>query len=989
MGGRRLPGPSLFGREAEVARVVELLSRARDAESSTLLVAGPAGIGKTALVDGSLAVADVGNTVVLRGSGLPLTSLAAPFRTVRGMLRDAPTGLEPPRAGGSGAEAPVAVDPVDLDARLDQIAAHRPVVLVVDDLQWVDRESLDILRYVIAGSRTRRVGVVLTLRSEELVDGHPLHGWLADVRRLPGFDQLELAPLDRFATEQQVTGLLGAVPEAALVDEVFERSQGLPYLTRLLVADLDPSTVHLPADAPPALEDAVLASWHGLSAGARELTTVLAIAGQALVRSDLSDLVGGRIDAARVPEWTAEAVDRGVLEVDRHGRCWFHHPLQAELLEERADPDDRRTWHRACAELLRARLEQGPDPDPDPDRRASRVVAIADHYDAAGLPSEAFGWSLRVVQGVGRQYGDHHVAQALRRALELHPRVEADHPTVEELLWRLREVTWRLGDLPGELDALDALLGLPDAERRPEVVVDLRMQRAGVRYLCRRGQLPAAEEEANAILAERCPGTWQEALALARFSFSAFMRPDAVDDATLDRARRAGEEALRKARLVGDDAALAFALANASRMAYLEDDLERARELAAAGVHHALRCRDFPKFTLCVLMEGNSVGVFLSPEVRDLLLGRRRQAVELAAPHPWVAALSEHVARVSVAIGDTTTAEEMVRFSLGAPPGPLADVGVRLAATRLALLRGRTAEARQHWARVSELVEGRFDGLGDQSIRAELLSATGDHWGALRVCRDALERGADHVTLGEWLLPLAARAVADLAEEVPADDGDPSLAADARRGLEVEHPPAAAELGRPSPIPRDGSLTHPRYRRQRVAFEAWYAAELARARAAPDAPQRWRLAASTLDEAGLPWEAAYAWTRLGEAHLRAVRPDRRAAAVALREAAARAGPLEAAPLLDRVEELARSARITVSPVVEPAEPDGPPHLTPREREVLRHVIAGRTYAEIADALVVSEKTISSHISNLLRKTGTANRYELADRARRVGQRRTG
>jgi DNA-binding NarL/FixJ family response regulator len=111
--------------------------------------------------------------------------------------------------------------------------------------------------------------------------------------------------------------------------------------------------------------------------------------------------------------------------------------------------------------------------------------------------------------------------------------------------------------------------------------------------------------------------------------------------------------------------------------------------------------------------------------------------------------------------------------------------------------------------------------------------------------------------------------------------------------------------------------------------------------------------------------------------------------VALREAAARAGPLEAAPLLDRVEELARSARITVSPVVEPAEPDGPPHLTPREREVLRHVIAGRTYAEIADALVVSEKTISSHISNLLRKTGTANRYELADRARRVGQRRTG
>ena len=51
--------------------------------------------------------------------------------------------------------------------------------------------------------------------------------------------------------------------------------------------------------------------------------------------------------------------------------------------------------------------------------------------------------------------------------------------------------------------------------------------------------------------------------------------------------------------------------------------------------------------------------------------------------------------------------------------------------------------------------------------------------------------------------------------------------------------------------------------------------------------------------------------------------------------------------------------------------------TPREREVLAHVVAGRTYAEIAAALFLSEKTVSSHISNMLRKTGTANRVELA------------
>ena len=58
-------------------------------------------------------------------------------------------------------------------------------------------------------------------------------------------------------------------------------------------------------------------------------------------------------------------------------------------------------------------------------------------------------------------------------------------------------------------------------------------------------------------------------------------------------------------------------------------------------------------------------------------------------------------------------------------------------------------------------------------------------------------------------------------------------------------------------------------------------------------------------------------------------------------------------------------------------------LTPREREILAHIVAGRTYAEIARALVVSEKTVSVHVSNMLRKTGTVNRVELAQLTRRL------
>ena len=60
-----------------------------------------------------------------------------------------------------------------------------------------------------------------------------------------------------------------------------------------------------------------------------------------------------------------------------------------------------------------------------------------------------------------------------------------------------------------------------------------------------------------------------------------------------------------------------------------------------------------------------------------------------------------------------------------------------------------------------------------------------------------------------------------------------------------------------------------------------------------------------------------------------------------------------------------------------ATADTLPGLTRREREVLAHVVVGATYADIAAALVISEKTVSSHVSNLLRKTGTSSRVELS------------
>jgi DNA-binding NarL/FixJ family response regulator len=97
--------------------------------------------------------------------------------------------------------------------------------------------------------------------------------------------------------------------------------------------------------------------------------------------------------------------------------------------------------------------------------------------------------------------------------------------------------------------------------------------------------------------------------------------------------------------------------------------------------------------------------------------------------------------------------------------------------------------------------------------------------------------------------------------------------------------------------------------------------------------------------------------------------------------------LAAAPLMEQIQTLATSAGIALT-AASPASAAGEeapslPGLTARENEILRFVAAGYTYREIARVLVISEKTVSAHISSMLRKTSTTSRTELAQKYRRL------
>jgi hypothetical protein len=190
---------------------------------------------------------------------------SVPFAPIIGLLQDWLTRADPveraevldgldglgallPSLGGSSVDATRL--PVLVDLVLNRIAVRRPMVVVVDDLQWADVASLDVLSYLIAGFREQRLALIATCRTEERAEGHPLHGWLADMRRMPSFGEIRLEPLDLDAVSNQIEGLLGTAPEIDLVSDVLARSDGNPYLVELMVRDLSGSNTAVPRPSP-------------------------------------------------------------------------------------------------------------------------------------------------------------------------------------------------------------------------------------------------------------------------------------------------------------------------------------------------------------------------------------------------------------------------------------------------------------------------------------------------------------------------------------------------------------------------------------------------------------------------------------------------------------------------------------------------------------------------------------------------------------------
>ncbi len=967
----------VVGRDGELGVLAELVRGAVDGRFGAVIVEGDAGIGKTTLVRAACQAAG-DDVLVLPGACLPLTSVSVPLLGLRSAVR----ALRPEeRPDLSDTTSPL---PVVVDDWISERSTESPVVLVVDDLQWSDPATLDALMYLLAGPADRHLAMLLTLRSGEATAGDHLSQWLAGARRLPGVADLWLGPLSHEEMAEHAARVLGGPAHTSLVDEVQERSGGNPYLATLLLRGLDASALALPDRVADHLRSAVEQLGRGLSAPAHGVCVGLAVGGRPADSEELRR-IGDIVAVDDVPAAAREGIGRGILELDPAGALWFHHPLHAEVLEQSLLPDERRDLHRGFAEELAALHA----------REGSAEVAelVANHHHLAGRPEEALRWAFAAADSA-RTAGDT-VGQLrmLRRALVLGDGSLGPGERVE-LLDEVRTVADRTGDWAAEVEAVEGLIALLDVDAEDALEENERLRLAAL--LVRRNYLllnltrgVTDGDTARALrLTELSPGSDVRRLALGAHA------DNLIWAARTEQARPLVEEALHgdapTAPPPGVDAwgsptlrSWAVALRAAATLAEDDEETVRSRDLAGRAADLALAAGDLCIFVVSAVHEAETgYTAFTTMFVERIETCRRRLQHAGDAPH-YLTFLDNSAAIALFITGRPQECTARIRAHLGSDHAAFGEVRARQTAALLAAAQGRVPDAEAHLARATELTPGLAT---DPTVawcwcRATVSVMAGDAEGAVEM---ALAGRSSRVPRGggcEWLMPLAARGLADLAREARDRGDDPRPVLARVDDLVSRNPTVIADV-----TPRDDV-----YGRVLDGLDALYRAEVARARAAPTAADTWVDAVTLLGETELAWDEAYACWRAGEALLSGGGAEqRRRAAEVLRRGHALATRLGARPVLDAVESLARSARIRLDVVAAPG-PDGADaipgasvSLTRREQQVLGHVVAGRTYGEIAEALFLSEKTVSSHISNILRKTGTANRVELAAWATRTG-----
>jgi hypothetical protein len=418
LGGSEAPA-GVVGRAAELERLRAALTQAWNGAARTIVVAGEPGIGKTTLLDALAAEAIRRGGVALWGRAEPEDRAYGVWRPVLRALPGEPAP-ELRRLLGDGGEPGGEADRLRLfdsvAAALASASVDRPLLVVLDDLQWADASSLRLLAHVVDAEPGARLLIAGSSRTVE--DVH------AETVELAG-----LAP-------EAVRALLPADVQDDTLETVHARTAGNPFyvveLGRLLATGQEgvPARVRevarqrveqLGADAAPVLEAGAVAGR-------------FTIADLARVSKVERSVVAAALDAGATAQLLVQEDD---------GHFAFAHAIVRDGLREALPGPRRGALHGAVADALRIRRDAGADVS------ASRIAYHALAAARTGAdPQPAWEAALEAARDAAAALGHAEAARHYADALEAIA-LGAEAPAAErrETLLALADATFAAGDI--------------------------------------------------------------------------------------------------------------------------------------------------------------------------------------------------------------------------------------------------------------------------------------------------------------------------------------------------------------------------------------------------------------------------------------------------------------------------------------------------------------------------------------------------------------
>lgn len=1028
--------PQMIGRDADLEGLLAEFRRSAE-EPRAVAIGGEAGIGKTRLV--AEFRREVGDALVLTGKCVDIGAESAPYAPFSAIVRElasqigldellaaagparavlsvllpelASTGQLPQRAGTERLYELVAV-------LFENIARDRRLVLVIEDIHWADRATIELLRFLVGMVESPGILIVVTYRSDEIVRGHPLRPVLPELERSRRLARWELSRLTRDQVAAQMLAIASAArggssdaevaadPAAAgavhvddaRIDDVFERSEGVPFFVEELAGadphEGDPGGGILPET----LRELLLARYERLDDATQHLLRLLAVGG-ACVRHDLLDLVypGTPIE---LDATVRSAVDGGLLVIDESCYDFRHALVRAAVLSE-VLPGERVRYHAAYADALESFAGTG------------RLVAheISQHRLDAHDPVRAFPATLDAMREARQAYAFARSARMGERALELWEQIDEPESVAGmshvSLMQRTAAAWHDAGDNDRALTVVDAALeeclpvrvgedaAEPDGvhpdgtrpggagqdavhgngadqhsvEQHAELLANKAQYLAG---LSRPGSTALLEEALSELGDDACSETTAEVLGdlagrlmlEARYDDAVVVATKALAqaDAAGSLSRRSVSHNIRGVSLVGlgrIDEGLA--------------DLKRAGELASTRDGAMMRYRVNTSDVM------HLIGRYA--DAVDIGNAGVERARQLGVQRTGGVMLASNTVEPLAALGRWDDAFALLEPALALNPPPGFRVHLQRIKLWLLTWKGELAAADELWRLWAPMmkVQGEIEvqsRLGAARVEAELALALGDierAWGALSVLL------RDHRTMSGYDLPLladAGRTLALLRTAAPGSALEHIDLSSAEDGLRE-----VLESAREWPT---ASVWAPIFEAELAAdgldADAW--GDAVRASLLPSAPAHLEPYARFRQAQAL---VAATTGPSGSAQHRAA-THREAAHEQVRRARQLAERLGSGLLLGWIDEFAARAGLETAHTsredVSGGHPDAPaPKLTERERQVLDLIAQGLSNKQIGERLYISTKTASVHVSAILRKLGATSRTEAVYLAR--------